>query len=79
MRCPCCGKEMTRGIVQSNAKIFFTTKEHKNWLVPDFALSDELVLSAHNWSRPTCVAYHCAECKKVVVDYAEENTEGVSE
>ena len=33
MKCPCCGKEMTSGIVQSARQIFFTTKAHKNWFI----------------------------------------------
>ena len=72
MKCPCCGKEMTSGIVQSARQIFFTTKAHKNWFIPDTAGNEEIVLSSHNWTRPTCTAYHCAECKKVVVDYSAE-------
>jgi hypothetical protein len=72
MKCPCCGKEMTSGIVQSARQIFFTTKAHKNWFIPDTAVNEEIVLSSHNWTRPTCTAYHCAECKKVVVDYSAE-------
>ena len=72
MTCPYCGKEMVKGVVQSGRKIFFTTKEHKNWFLPDIALEDEFTLSSHNWVRPTCIAYHCADCEKVVIDYAEK-------
>lgn len=72
MKCPCCGKEMITGIVQSARQIFFTTRAHKNWFLPDIAVDEETVLSSHNWTRPSCVACHCAECKKVVIDYATE-------
>lgn len=72
MKCPYCGKEMISGVVQSGRQIFFTTKAHKNWFFPDIAVDEEIVLSSHNWTRPTCVAYHCDECKKVVIDYSEE-------
>lgn len=72
MKCPYCGKEMISGVVQSGRQIFFTTKSHKNWFFPDIAVDEEIVLSSHNWTRPTCVAYHCDECKKVVIDYSEE-------
>ena len=72
MKCPCCGNEMESGIVQSGRKIFFTTKEQKNWLAPDIPLRDEIVVSSHNWTRPTCAAYHCPACKKVVMDYGAE-------
>lgn len=71
MNCPCCGGEMTSGVVQSARQIFFTTKAHKNWFRPDAADKDEVLLSTHNWTRPTCTAYRCAACRKVVIDYAE--------
>ena len=72
MKCPCCGGEMTSGVVQSARQIFFTTKAHKNWFVPDTAGNEEVMLSSHNWTRPTCAAYHCSKCKKVVIDYSVE-------
>lgn len=72
MKCPFCGNVMTNGIVQSARQIFFTTKAHKNWFLPDVATREEIVLSSHNWTGPTCVAYHCAACKKVVLDYSAD-------
>ena len=74
MKCPCCGNDMTSGLVQSARWIFFTTKAHKNFFVPNTAGNKEILLSSHNWTRPTCTAYHCAGCKKVVIDYSEEVT-----
>ena len=73
MKCPYCGNEMESGVVQSARTIFFTTKEHKNWFFPDVASGEEVTLSSHNWTRPTCKAFHCAFCQKVVIDYAGEN------
>lgn len=70
MKCPCCGKEMVKGAVQSAREIFFTTMSHELFFTP--VGSKDVSLSSHNWTRPTCVAYHCEECKKVVIDYAEE-------
>lgn len=72
MKCPCCGKEMTNGVVQSSRHIFFTTKPHKNWFFPNPVGNKDIVLSSNNWTKPTCIAYHCAECKKIVIDYAVE-------
>ena len=72
MKCPCCGNEMEKGVVQSARQIFFTTKAHKFWLASDAACDGEIMLSSHNWTRPTCTAYHCGRCKKVVIDYADE-------
>lgn len=72
MKCPYCGNEMVSGKVQSARQIFFTAKAHKSWLVPDAATHEEIVLSSHNWTTPSCFAYHCAKCKKVVIDYSVE-------
>lgn len=69
MKCPCCGKEMASGVVQSARCIFFTTRAHKNWFIPDVAAENEVMLSSRNWTRPTCPAWHCPACKKVVLDY----------
>ena len=72
MRCPYCGCEMTKGVVQSARQIFFTTKAHKIWFAPDTVVGDEILLSSRNWTRPTCVAYHCGRCQKVLIDYTAE-------
>lgn len=71
MKCPYCGKEMVSGVVQSARQIFFTNKAHKNWFVPDIAGKEEVLLSSHNWTRPTCTAFHCPDCMKVIMDYAK--------
>ncbi len=72
MKCPYCGKEMETGVVQSARKIFFTTKAQKNWILPDIMWDEETVLSSHNWTNPTCKAYHCPACRKVLIDYGDE-------
>lgn len=71
MQCPCCGKEMESGVVQSARNIFYTTKAHKFCFFPDTACDGEVMLSSHNWTRPTCTAWNCPTCKKVVLDYAK--------
>lgn len=70
MKCPCCSKEMTKGFVQSARRIFFTEVRNDSWL--DISGKDDVVLSTHNWTNPTCIAYHCEDCKKVVIDYSDE-------
>lgn len=72
MKCPCCGNEMTSGVVQSARQIFFTTKAHKLWFNPKTKDDKEVALSSHNWTGPTCNAYLCSACKKVVIDYSAE-------
>ena len=69
MKCPTCGQEMEEGVVQSAREIFFTIEPHRFWFK---VKKEEVLLSSHNWTRPTCVAYLCRNCKKVVINYAEK-------
>ncbi len=69
MNCPCCNKEMIVGVVQSGREIFFTEKEHNFFLAPG---TEDVSLSYSNWTKPTCTAYHCPDCKKVVIDYSDK-------
>lgn len=70
MKCPCCNREMEKGVVQSAREIFFTTESHNFWFMPSG--NQEVSLSSHNWTQPTCIAYICRTCKKVVIDYAKK-------
>lgn len=38
--------EMESGVVQSARTIFFTTKAHKNWFLPDVASGEEVAFGA---------------------------------
>ena len=58
MKCPCCGNEMESGVVQSARTIFFTTKEHKNWFLPDGANREEVNLSSNNCLHVCIEFYH---------------------
>ena len=69
MKCPYCGIEMTNGFVQSAREIFFTDESHSMWFKPTG--KSEFSLSSHNFTRPTCIAYHCKACKKVIIDYTQ--------
>jgi hypothetical protein len=57
---------MTRGFVQSARTIFFTEHPHKVLFAPK---RDETTLSTKNNTSPTCTAYHCPRCRKVIIDY----------
>lgn len=69
MKCPTCGQEMEEGVVQSAREIFFAIEPHRFWFK---VKKEEVLLSSHNWTRPTCIAYLCRNCKKVVINYAEK-------
>lgn len=70
MKCPCCGNEMITGFVQSARRILFTTEKNESGF--DIKSRDDIILSSHNWTNPTCTAYHCVDCQKVVIDYSQE-------
>ena len=71
MKCPYCSREMTKGWVQSARRVLFTTNKNDGGL--DIKDKSDVVLTANNFFNPTCVAYHCGNCKKVVIDYAEKS------
>jgi hypothetical protein len=73
LKCPICNREMKEGVIQSARTIFFTTEPHSFFFKPDNAGSKEITLSKHNWTRPTCKAYHCEKCKKILLDYEDES------
>lgn len=68
MKCPCCGKDMEKGFVQSTRRLFFNIKEFKHFW-EDIDQKDSILLSSNNWTNPTAIAYNCQDCKKVVIDY----------
>ena len=72
MKCPFCGKEMINGAVKSAREIIFTKNTEKKLFKTTVARDEETSLSANNFTNPTCPAYHCPECKKVIMDYSAD-------
>lgn len=72
MKCPFCGKEMITGAVQSAREIIFTKNTEKKLFKTTIVKDEETSLSVNNFTKPTCPAYHCPECKKVIMDYSED-------
>ena len=68
MKCPYCNDEMTEGFVQSARQVFFTTEKHK---LSFWAEGNEQILTQDNWTVPTCTAFCCTKCKKVIIDYSD--------
>lgn len=67
MLCPFCGSEMTAGHVRSARTVFFSEADKETGLfcIPS---KDDVVLSVDNWIEPTCTAYRCKDCKKIVIE-----------
>ncbi len=71
MRCPFCGRAMEQGAVQSQRAILFNTNPRKGVFWRVFQEGEETI-SQHNWTTPTCLAWRCRHCKKIVLDYGAE-------
>ena len=69
MYCPFCKIKMQTGVVQSPRHIFFTSNPCR-WIFK--IKSEDTLLSSNNFISPTCVAYQCPKCKKVIIDYDKE-------
>ena len=59
---------MTPGFVQARAEVYFTEKPHKLMFA---AKGNDIVLTQHKNTAPTCTAWHCPACRKVVVEYGD--------
>ena len=70
MKCPWCNKEMTEGYINSARQVVFSKDANEDFFY--IASKENITLTQHNWTRPSSKAYHCENCKKVVVDYSIE-------
>lgn len=70
MKCPYCDNEMTDGYIQSSRGILFAIEPHKVQFWPYKSIG-EFIVPSKSWVAPTCGAYHCPECKKIILDYGK--------
>ena len=56
---------MISGFVQARGEVYFTEKPHKMLLG---ARGEDVAFTKNNKIAPTCMAYHCQICRKVVVE-----------
>ena len=69
MNCPVCGKEMTKGFLRAARAVYFSEEELEHLFVrPNERIA---LLTRENLTSPSGTAWHCRDCKKVVVDYAD--------
>ena len=70
MNCPVCGKEMTAGMLHAGRAVYFDDEEHSYLMLRP--KGSAVLLTTENFSDPkNDVAWCCRDCKKVVVDYAD--------
>ena len=67
MKCPWCEKEMTAGFINSARKVLFSKNPNNDFFF--IKSKDDVMLTQHNWTCHSAKAYHCPDCKKVIVDY----------
>ena len=70
MKCPYCGEEMVLGYIQCRDGLFWTSK--KQLVAALSGLGRGRVRLANHTSNTTVCAFHCAKCKRIVIDYGVE-------
>ena len=73
MKCPFCQNEMQRGYIQCRDGVTWTPKMAmigalSSWKKGSVSLSNDI-----EGSRSTVYAYHCGQCKNVIIPYGEAN------
>jgi hypothetical protein len=73
MKCPYCNNEMKLGVIQSPHEINWKPK--KSYIFGNASFhEDAVVLSELSLFKGSCVnAYHCLDCKKIIIAYGEED------
>jgi hypothetical protein len=61
---PYCDNLMIPGFIQARGEVYYTEKPHKMLLG---AKGKDVVLTKNNMTAPTCTAYHCPVCRKVIL------------
>ena len=72
MICPYCSRELEDGVIQSPQEISWSRKPHffgASFLHDDSVLLAPLTL----FPSPRVTAWLCRECKKVIIEYDEED------
>lgn len=69
MNCPYCNEEMECGVIQSQHELKW--RKHRHIFISQHNM--DVQLSARNiWKGSAVKAYACPDCKKIIIDYAEE-------
>ena len=74
MKCPYCNSEMEKGLIQSNNELSWFKGEKRKFFGRAFMYDDSVVLSEMSYIKGSaCIAYNCPDCKKIIIDYADES------
>ena len=76
MNCPYCGGEMDKGLIHSNHELNWIKGEKRKFFTRAFLHEDAVVLSELSFTKGSAaVAYRCAGCKKILIDYGDESSD----
>lgn len=74
MICPYCNKEMKKGFLQCRDGLHWTPKKQKIAALSGMGKGAVLIGNEEGLvPNTTAVAYHCEECKFVLIPYGKEN------
>lgn len=71
-KCPCCGAEMTPGVIQSRSSVYWSREAGPmaalSWLNKDaITLADS---GSSAFGGAAAEAFNCTRCKKIILDYS---------
>lgn len=72
MKCPYCQKEMEAGFIQCRDGVAWTPKKYLIAAFSPFGKNSVSLANDTIRDPDAVIAWHCADCKKVVIDYAED-------
>lgn len=76
MNCPYCNKEMEKGLIQSSQEIAWIKGDKRKLFAKAEFHENAVALSEFSfWKGSAVVAYHCADCHKVIVDYSDARSD----
>ena len=76
LSCPWCGKEMERGVIQSQNELNWIKGEKRRFFGKASFYKDSVVLSEFSALKGSAIiAHRCPDCRKIVIDYADGSTD----
>lgn len=70
-KCSVCNKEMKKGYIQSGTRLAWVPKVSKLSVEPSFNKESVLLSNQNRLSINYVDAYLCENCKKVIIDYSD--------
>ena len=74
MKCPYCGKEMELGYIQCRDGVTWTPKKQLVAALSFLGKDSMPIVNGAADNNNAVYAYKCGECRKVIIDYAEDKS-----